>query len=126
MKRYVFILGLSLLFTHELDAILNYEWRLLPLINLFLDETGARVFVVAHIPLFAVVLGLITSRKEQIRKRTETVLSIFMVVHGVLHVFFIGSSSYEFWSVLSNSLIFGGAICGMVYLLLNIKSRQYW
>ena len=33
------------LFTHELDAMLNHEWRVLPLTSWLSDEIGMIVFV---------------------------------------------------------------------------------
>lgn len=123
MQRYIFIIGVALLFTHELDAMLNAEWRILPLTSWLPDETGSKYFLLAHIPLFAIILALVTSANGLVRKRTAFWLSLFLVVHGVLHAIFMGSSGYEFQSILSNMLIFGGAVCGILYMTLNIKSK---
>lgn len=53
MKNNIFYIGVGMSFTHELDAMLNNEWRVLPLTSGLPDEMGQTVFVLAHIPLFA-------------------------------------------------------------------------
>lgn len=122
MKNFVFFLGVGLLFTHELDAMLNQEWRVLPLTSWLSDENGQLVFLVAHVPLFAVLVALISSSSAIVRTRTRLCISAFLALHGALHAAFMMSENYRFESVLSNTLIFGGAICGIAYLVLNYKS----
>lgn len=121
MKKIIFCLGIGCLFTHEMDAMLNYEWRVLPLTSWLSDESGQRIFLLAHIPLFAVLTALIASSNETIRNRTQVLISAFLVIHGVLHVAFMSQQQYKFESIESNLLIFGGAICGAIYLFLNQK-----
>lgn len=43
---------LATLATHELDAMSNREWRVLPLFSLLPDNLGRVAFVAAHVPLF--------------------------------------------------------------------------
>ena len=45
MKDTVFYLGLGTLFTHELDAMPNHEWRVMPLLGRLPDDTGMLVFL---------------------------------------------------------------------------------
>ena len=70
-----------------------------------------RIFPI-HIPLFAVVVGLVASRMDKIRQAAWFWLSVFMVVHGGLHAAFTVHDSYEFESLLSN--------------LFNIWSGDMW
>jgi len=58
----LFLLGVSLLFTHELDAMTHSEWRVLPLTSWMAPGLGRVVFVALHVPIFALVLGWLTSR----------------------------------------------------------------
>ena len=125
MKNLMFYLGVSFLFTHELDAMTNSEWLVLPLLNLLSDELGQRVFVLLHIPLFAILVALISSDKTSVRERVWLAVSIFLVVHGVIHAAFMGHENYEFESVISNFLIFGGAVCGVAHLALWHKEAQH-
>ena len=119
MKNTVFYLGVGLLFTHELDAMSNHEWLVLPLLSGLPQEYGKLVFVLAHIPVFAGVVALLSSSNESVRSKTRFGLSAFLVVHGVLHAAFIAHENYQFSSLLSNLLIFGAALCGLAYLILN-------
>ncbi|MEL7313293.1 MAG: DUF6713 family protein, partial [Pseudomonadota bacterium] len=61
MKDALFYLGLGLLFSHELDAMPNHEWRVLPVLSQLEDSVGQTAFVVAHVPLFALIIALIAS-----------------------------------------------------------------
>ena len=123
MKELVFYLGLGSLFTHELDAMPNHEWRGLPLIQALPDETGMFLFVAAHVPLFAVLIALVASSSPRIRKLSRLGVGVFLLVHGILHALSIGQPNYEFSSTLSNVLIFGGSAFGAVYLMLEGKDK---
>jgi hypothetical protein len=121
LRDIVFHLGLGLLFTHELDAVPNREWRGLPLLGALPDETGMWVFIAVHVPLFAVVIALVASENERVRAVSRLAIAGFLVAHGVLHVLSAGEPTYEFSSALSRSLIFGGAASGALYLALSTR-----
>lgn len=117
IKRGAFYLGLALLFTHELDAMPNHEWRVLPLLRSLSDSMGELTFVLGHIPLFVIVLAGIGSLNSRTRSLTRDLASGFLLVHALLHFAFSGHPSYEFRSLVSTLLIYGAAACGLVYLL---------
>ena len=123
MKNVLFYTGLALLFTHELDAMPNHEWRVLPVLNSLSDSVGEQTFVLLHIPLFAVVIGLIASLNRRVRARARIVVGGFLVVHGVLHFLFSGHPAYEFSSTMSFALILGAAACGLAYLVAAFLAR---
>jgi len=122
VKDFVFFFGLGVLFTHELDAMPNHEWRVLPLVRLLPEEMGMNVFVVAHVPLFAFLIALVASPNSRIRTVTKLVVSGFLVLHGFLHTLFASHPKYEFSSFLSDSLILGAAVPGGAYIALEIRS----
>ncbi len=117
LKNGVFYLGLALLFTHEMDAMPNHEWRVLPLLRSLADSAGEAAFVVAHVPIFAIVIAYIASLNLRTRTRARDIASAFLVVHAVLHFAFSGHADYEFSSLLSNALIYGAALCGVGYFV---------
>lgn len=119
MKNGPFYLGVGFLLTHELDAVSNSEWLVLPLVSWLAPEVAKLTFILAHIPIFAVLVALISSSKVTVRNKTKFGVSVFLVVHGLLHAVFIGHANYEFSSWLSNLLIFGGAFFGGAHLFLN-------
>ena len=49
---------LATLFTHELDAVSQSEWRLLYILRTMPDAQGAFWFVALHVPLFAALLWI--------------------------------------------------------------------
>jgi len=124
MKSIIFYIGMGALFTHELDALNNHEWRLLPFMGWLSDEGGEIVFILIHIPLFAILIALVASRNNKIRVRSRFGISTFLIIHALLHLAFVGNTSYEFTSGLSSILIFGGAILGALYLLLDFMGKR--
>jgi len=117
MKSVTFYLGLALLFTHELDAMPNHEWQVLPLLNRLSDSAGQATFIAAHIPIFAVAIACIASLNPRTRSIARDIASGFLLAHAFLHFAFSGHPSYEFNSLLSNVLIYGAALRGLAYLL---------
>ena len=117
MKNIVFYLGLGLLFTHELDAMSNHEWRVLPGLASLSDSAGQMTFVVAHIPLFAILVALVASLNLKVRQKARAIVAGFLVVHAILHFLFSGHAAYEFTSTLSSVLIYGAGVCGAIYFL---------
>lgn len=119
MKEAVFYVGLGMLFTHELDAVLNHEWRVMPILKSLPDDRGMIIFVAFHIPLFAGIIAAAASQVHKTRHRTRFVICTFLVIHGGLHFGFSNDPAYEFDAILSDILIFGGAAIGALYLLLD-------
>jgi Family of unknown function (DUF6713) len=119
MRDIAFYLGMASLFTHELDAVPNHEWRGMPLLTTLPDETGMLVFITAHVPLFAILIALVASANPRTRALSRLGLGGFLLVHGLLHASSMGQPAYEFSSTLSSLLIFGGSAFGGLYLVLE-------
>jgi len=124
MKGLFFYLGFGTLFAHELDSVLNHEWRVIPVVRALPDEIGMIVFVVAHIPLVAILTALISSQNLKTRQRTRLGTGLFLVLHGLLHVWFMDHPAYEFSNTLSNILIFGGLILGIIVLIQELNGKR--
>ena len=114
----IFYLALGTLFTHELDAVLNHEWRVMPLLKLLPDDQGIFVFVASHVPIFAGIIAVAASPNHKTRLMTRLVICTFLVIHAGLHLGFSNDPAYEFDAVLSAVLIYGGAALGALYLVL--------
>jgi hypothetical protein len=117
MKNPVFYLGLALLFTHELDSMPNHEWRVIPFLGSLSDANGEMTFLIAHIPIFALVIAFVASLNPKIRARARNVASGFLIVHAILHYLISVKPAYEFSSILSAILIYGAAVCGAAYFV---------
>ncbi len=124
MKNVIFYLGLGTFFTHELDAMTNHEWRVLPLTSWLSDEYGILAFLFFHIPLFAILISMVASTNAKIRFRSRVGISILLIVHGLLHCLFMGNTNYEFATLSSNILIFGGATLGAIHLVFEYLQKQ--
>ncbi len=124
MKNIIFYLGMGTLFTHELDAMFNHEWRILPLTSWLAEETAMLVFLFFHIPLFAGLIALVASKNDQVRFRSRIGISAFLLIHAALHALFGGNPAYEFSSISSTILIYGGALLGAIHLVLEYKERS--
>lgn len=124
MKNIIFYLGMGTLFTHELDAMFNHEWRILPLTSWLPEETGMLVFLFFHIPLFAGLVALVTSKNDKVRFRSKIGISVFLLFHAVLHALFSGNPASEFSSLSSLILIYGGALLGAIHLILEYKDKS--
>ena len=122
MKDKVLYLAVAMFFTHELDAMRNNEWLVLPLTSWLSNQHGEAVFVWAHIPLFALLVAALSSLNLKVRRNTQLGFAIFLVIHGVLHAAFMQHAKYEFESLTSNILIFGGSVLGALYIVLNQRS----
>ena len=79
MRNIAFYLGMGSLFTHELDAIPNHEWRGLPLLQALPDETAMIIFIAVHVPAFAVLIALAANRSARTRELTRIGISVFLV-----------------------------------------------
>lgn len=124
IKDLVFHLGFGTFCTHELDAMLNHEWRVLPLIRDLSEQTGMTLFVVLHIPFFAILVAMISSENHRIRHSSRLGVMLFLIAHGVLHILFRVHPLYEFSNLLSSSLIYGALISGVIYLTLAWKGSS--
>ena len=126
MKNLTFYLGFGTLFAHELDAMLNHEWQVMPIIRALSAETGSIVFMAAHIPIFAGLVALISSNSSTTRRRARIGVGLFLIIHGLLHIYFKDHPAYEFSTTFSNILIFGGSTLGIIYLVMErYGSRRY-
>lgn len=123
MKDIWFLLGLGFITTHELDAVRQHEWRLLYLLRSLPEALAANVFIALHVPLFAGLVWLTHRPQPQWREASRRVLMAFLIIHVGLHLRLSGHALYTFHSPLSQALIFGGGLCGALYLLTLLRAR---
>lgn len=117
MEQIFFFGGLSLIFTHELDAVRRREWRILPGLARLDDDTGFAAFTALHAPFFLALLwGLFGAG---LNRGLADALSLFFVVHVGLHLLALSHPRNEFTSPLSWTLIAGAGLCGALDLLLG-------
>ncbi len=111
----IYLLGVALLFTHELDAIKHHEWRLFAfLINPLGDKMAYRVFTLVHVPLFFLFMWMVAYP----RLNFEIAVDLFLIVHVGLHYLFRNHPSYEFSGWFSHGIIGGAGLMGALHLIL--------
>ena len=113
----VFYLAVAGLIAHELDAVHKREWRLLFVLRSMPEAQARTAFVLAHVPLLAALLWLV-SRDGPIALWTTAAVDVFMIVHAGLHLRLRDRQEYDFRSVPSRALIHGTAAVAVVHLVL--------
>jgi hypothetical protein len=116
LENLLFNLGLALLFTHELDAVRQHEWRLLFVLRQMPEDIAARAFVAIHVPLFLVLL-IVTQASGELQFWSRAFISAFLVVHAGLHWSLRHRTACNFNSGLSRGLIYGAAFVGLLHSL---------
>ena len=111
-------LMLATLFTHELDAVAQSEWRLLYQLRSLDDAQGRWWFVALHVPLFWALMVLTHHAKLAVQSASRAALAVFCVVHALLHLRLASDPLSTFNTPLSWGLILGAALLGVAYLAL--------
>ena len=123
LNLFVLYIGVALLMTHELDAVMNNEWLVLPLTSWLEPDAGYLVFLWMHVPLFALLIYVLSHSSKKVRLISARVLAGFLVIHGALHLGFSGHEHYEFSTLSSSLLIYGGSVFGVAYFVLDRFAR---
>ena len=124
MKTLLYYLGVAALFTHEMDAVLNLEWRLLFHLFELPEATASALFIAAHFPLFFVFFYLGHHTSPKVRNAFRTVVCCFLVIHSGLHFGLSNHELYFFDGILSNLYIFGAAAFGTAFLVVSWIQRS--
>ncbi len=109
-------LTLATLFTHELDAMAQAEWRLLYVLRDLSADQGQWWFVALHVPLFWALIALTHHAHVQTQSYSRLALAGFAVVHAALHLRLRNDPLSGFNTPLSWALILGCAAMGLAYL----------
>ena len=120
----LFFTGLAFLLCHELDAVAQAEWRLLPYLSGMNDEHAYAAFVALHIPLLALVLWWTASTAPRTRRRSQLLVDAFLVIHAGLHTALRSHEHYTFHTPLSEVCIYGAAALGLIHAALSIRSGR--
>ncbi len=117
-SHFFFFASLALILTHELDAVKQREWRILPLTFWLPERWGYLVFTALHIPLLT-LLFLELYSKDDLNRGLIKGLDIFFIVHVVLHLLLLAHPKNEFGSAFSWILIGGASLSGLIDLLVS-------
>lgn len=113
-EHFLFYLALSFFYLHEMDAIRCREWRIFPLLSLLDDKWGKIVFLLAHIPLFLIITIQLSASNNE---RFIFGMSIFFMVHLLMHIIYLRHKNNEFKDWISWLAIAGSGVFGLANLL---------
>ena len=119
----LFFTAFAFLACHELDAVMQAEWRLLPLLNRLDDAQAYFWFVLLHVPLFALLMWSTGSTALRRRFRAQLGLDAFMVIHLGLHLALHAHPENTFHSILSELCIWGAGLAGLAHGLLLMRGK---
>jgi hypothetical protein len=120
----IFYTGLSLLLTHELDAIKQHEWRIFPGLSNLKDNLSYPLFVILHIPLFILILWLLCHPSEYVQFWFQISVDGFLIIHLGLHHFFKSHDKYEFTQQFSKIIINLMALTGLIHIILLFTIKK--
>ena len=125
-KTLLFMIALSLMITHELDAVSQEEWRILVVFRDLPSQLAETLFVVLHVPLLLVLLWLSFHQRAEISAWSRRAICLFGIVHVGLHLSLVSLPAYSFDSWLSQALIYGYGVSGALFFLMEgiAKSRS--
>lgn len=113
----LFVINLSLLFVHEMDASHNAEWRMFPFLKRMPDSAAGRLFTALHIPLYALVLYLLTGGYPI---AAYYIVDLFLLLHTALHVLFAGHRQNHLTSPFSLAIIYSMGILSALHLVFRV------
>lgn len=109
----LYLLGITLILMHEMDAVRCKEWRIFPGLSSLSDALGFVIFLLAHIPLLLWVLVVFQSGSESFRFGFD----LFLIIHIGLHIIFLKHKNNLFKDWISWGIIVGAGACGLLDLL---------
>ncbi len=83
LLRCVYIVELSFVLMHEMDAVHWKEWRIFGFKD---DEAGLKIFVAAHLPLYLLLLVSLLEIGSLFGTIVSISVSAFLIVHFYLHL----------------------------------------
>lgn len=122
-RTLLYYLGVSALLTHELDAVLNTEWRLLYVLRTLSDDVASVYFIAMHFVMVLAFFYFGHHTKSKIRDGFRSFVALFLVVHGGLHFRLSDDPLYTFSGLSSNLYIYAASAFGVLYLLTYFRKK---
>ncbi len=124
LRDLLFFTAFAFLVCHELDAVMQAEWRMLPILNALDDRLAYTWFVLLHVPLFALLMWWTGSTSQRTRLRAQLALDAFVVIHLGLHIALRSHPDNTFHSLLSEVCIYGAGLLGLVHGILAMRGYR--
>ena len=116
----LFLIIISLLLVHEMDAIRAKEWRLFIVLKDIAEETAYRIFTSIHLLLYFVILYFLICGGAITNYVTKLIIDIFLLVHAILHYCFRNKENNGFHYRYSKIIIYAMALLSLIHLLIML------
>lgn len=77
-------INVSLFILHEMDAVRTREWKMMILFNRLDDNTGDKIFILLHLPLYSIIFYFM----EYYFKPFLLSVSVLLIIHQFMHLLF--------------------------------------
>ena len=124
LRTQLYYLAIALLLTHEMDAVMEAEWRLLFGLRGLSDAVAYPLFLLLHVPVVVLLFWLAHHPRDALREGFRSASAGFLIVHAGIHLHVSGAPDYGFESFVSQLLIFGAALVGLAYVALSVLDRN--
>lgn len=114
----IFILNISLLFVHEMDAIRCKEWKMFTLLKELREELGYTIFTVIHIPIYFFILLFLMTAFKEFSFKAYLITDIALIAHLLVHILFSRHKNNRFRGLFSRAIIYLTGVLAIVHLIL--------
>lgn len=119
----IFIIMISLLLIHEMDAIRTKEWKMFILLKDMDDETAYKIFTLAHLPLYFVVIFVMVQGGVFANSILYYVIDIFLLGHSIIHYVFKKNPNNGFTSLFSKLIIYSLGFFAAIHICILLLAR---
>jgi hypothetical protein len=88
------------------------------------EKVARNLFIALHVPIFGYLIWASSVGPPAVKTGTEIILSLFMLIHSVIHWRLRNRESYEFKRIDSQFYIYGSAVFAGLFLINRILNRD--
>jgi len=118
VEQILFLVILSLLLVHEMDAIRAKEWKMFVVLKDITEETAYRVFTFIHFPLYLAAFYVLFCNGVTASDVLKIMIDIFLVFHAFVHYAFRKHRNNGFHTWFSKINIYSMAALALLHLCL--------
>jgi hypothetical protein len=123
MTEYIlFVVIISLLLLHEMDAIRAREWKMFIVLKDMSEETAYKVFLFIHFPLYIAAFYVLCNESMQSGYILKVSIDIFLIGHAILHYGFRNHNSNGFSAYYSKAIIYSLFALALAHLCILLGS----
>ncbi len=117
MEQILFLIILSFLLVHEMDAIRAKEWKMFIVLKDMADEAACKVFMIIHFPLYLAALYALLSGGTA-GYVLKIIIDVFLLGHALIHFAFRKHSGNGFHTLFSKIIIYSMAALALLHFIL--------